>query len=162
MGARDAMEVTQEEFRETFSSVPAPVAIITASHDGSPHGATVSSFCSLSADPPMVLVALDRLSNTLPVILETRRFGVNVLAAGQENFARACAQKAKDKFEYVWWRLEQGVPRLDATAAWLACTLEDVVPGGDHLILTGRVIACAATDGEPLIYYRRTYRPLMA
>src|SRR5438876_8181319 len=128
--------VSLDQFRETFSSVPTPVSIVTALRDGVPHGTTVSSFCSLSAEPPLVLVALDRGSNTLAVLDETRRFGVNVLAADQDGAARACASKGEGKFAGIEWHAENGLPRLAGTTSWLECDVEDELEGGDHVIVT--------------------------
>lgn len=149
--------VTLDEFRETFSSVPAPVSVVTALHDGKPYGTTVSSFCSLSASPPLVLVALDRASNTLAVVTDTRRFGVNVLSATQDPIARTCAGKGEGKFVEIEWREDTGLPRIEETTSWLACELRDQLPGGDHVILTGLVVACDYTGLPPLVYHRRTY-----
>ncbi len=152
--------VTLEAFRETFSAVPVPVSIVTASRYGEPHGTTVSSFCSLSADPPLLLVALDEVSNTLEIVLETRRFGVNVLAVGQEDVARAAARKGPGKFDAIGWRDEGGLPRIDGAAGWLACEMEDELPGGDHVIVVGLVTACESSAAKPLLYHRRTFSEL--
>lgn len=149
--------VTLDEFRETFSAIPAPVAIVTAAYGGDPFGTTVSSFCALSADPPLVLVALDRESNTLRVVRETQRFGLNVLAAGQDEVARTCATKELGKFGAVDWHEDRGLPRIEGAASWLACEVMDELPGGDHVIVTGLVTACDASDRAPLVYHRRAF-----
>ncbi len=149
--------VSLEEFRETLSSVPAPVSVISALRDGIAYGTTVSSFCSLSAQPPLVLAALDHGSRTLPVVRETGRFGVNVLSSTQEEVARLCAGKSDDKFAGVPWAEADGLPRIDSITSWLACELEEELPGGDHVILTGLVVACDRTELPPLVHHRRTF-----
>ena len=73
-----------EHFREVMAGVATPVTVVTAMSDGPPHGTTVSAFASLSMNPPMVLVSLDRGSELLSLIQESRRFGVNVLGTPEE------------------------------------------------------------------------------
>src|SRR5437870_5774242 len=104
-----------------MASVPAPVTIVTTVVDGRPHGSTVSSFASLSLDPPMVLVALDLGSGLLRLLRRTRRFAVNVLSSEQRELALAFARKGGDRFGEVAWSMSGGLPRLAGVAAWLAC-----------------------------------------
>jgi flavin reductase (DIM6/NTAB) family NADH-FMN oxidoreductase RutF len=152
-----ALGVLLEDFREALSAVPAPVTIVTTIEGGKPHGTTVSAFTSLSADPPLVLVALDRSSDLLRLLRTAGRFGVNLLAAGQEDLGLACAKKGLDKFACVQWHDDGGLPRIDATAGWLACDVQELLPGGDHIIVVGLVTACETTDAEPLLYHRRRF-----
>jgi flavin reductase (DIM6/NTAB) family NADH-FMN oxidoreductase RutF len=154
--------VSLDEFRETLSSVPMPVTIVTASSGGVAFATTVSSFCSLSAEPPMILVALDRGSDTLPVIEASGQFGVNVLAAHQEDVARGCARKGTAKVDLTALLQEGELPRLADVAAWLRCDLHEMLPGGDHLILTGLVTECQTTEHDPLIYRRRAFHRSVA
>lgn len=144
-------------FRAVMASVAAPVSVVTVMAGQRPHGSTVSAFTSLSLDPPMVLVSLDRKSDLLSHIRASGRFGVNVLAAGQAALARAFARKGDDKFEGVSWAPEAGVPRLPGCAGWLACTVGQLVPGGDHEMVLGRVIAAEHADFPPLTYHQRSF-----
>lgn len=148
-------------FAETFSQVPAAVSVVsTYAADDRPHGTTVSAFCSLSADPPLVMVALDRNSDLLKELETSMRFGINVLAAGQEEIGLGCARKGEDKFKGVSWEDDDGLPRIDGTAAWLACDVQEFMPGGDHLIVVGLITRCEANDEAPLLYHRRTFSQL--
>lgn len=152
-----------EEFREAFGEVPTPVAVVTAMDGGRPVGSTVSSFCSLSADPPLVLAALDLGSNTLAVLTARGRFGVNVLAEGQEDIAQACATKASDKTELIGRGCNEEAPRISGAAVWLNCSLVEVLPGGDHQILVGLIGASeVAPDHRPMLYYRRRFTAVPA
>lgn len=155
-----ALGVLLEDFRETLSAVPAPVTIVTTIDRGKPHGTTVSAFTSLSAEPPLVLVALDRSSDLLRLLRRAGRFGVNLLAAGQEELGLACAKKGLDKFACVPWHDDGGLPRIDETAGWLACDVRELLPGGDHIIVVGLVTACETTDAEALLYHRRRFHSL--
>ena len=149
--------VVADAFRETLSRVPGPVTVVTTLAGGRPHGTTVSAFSSLSADPPLVLVSLDRSSDLLGLLRETGRFAVNLLAAGQEEIGLACARKGRDKFETVTWRDECGLPRIDGVAGWLACDIRELLPGGDHVIVVGLVTACETREAEALVYHRRRF-----
>lgn len=148
----------EQAFRELMAGVCAPVTIVTATGDGAPHGATVSAFASLSLRPPMVTVALDRLSRLLPRVIAGGRFGVNVLGSTQDDVALEFARRgAVDRFAGVDWHLDHGLPRLDAAPGWLACDLTSVVEGGDHLLLLGTVTYARTTAAAPLVYGYRTF-----
>lgn len=149
--------VVVDAFRETLSCVPGPVTVVTTLAAGRPHGTTVSAFCSLSADPPLVLVSLDRSSELLGLIGETGRFAVNLLAAGQEEIGLACARKGADKFDGVAWGHECGLPRIQGAAGWLACDVRELLPGGDHVIVVGLVTACETREVDALVYRRRRF-----
>jgi flavin reductase (DIM6/NTAB) family NADH-FMN oxidoreductase RutF len=150
-----------ESFTETFSQVPQAVTVVTTKNgDDSAHGTTVSAFCSLSVDPPLMLVALDRSSDLLELLRSTMRFGVNLLSADQAEVGLACAKKGPDKFKAVSWTEEHGLPRVDGAAAWLACEVQELLPGGDHVIVVGLVTACETQEAEPLVYHRRRFLQL--
>ena len=149
--------VSPDDFRSTLASVCAPVTIVTAMDGDRPHGTTVSAFSSLSLDPPLVMVALDRGSDLLAIVRGTRHFGVNLLAHPQEEVALRFAQKGREKFDGVPWRAEQGMPRLADAGGWLACELRDLVDGGDHEIAIGVVLAAEPLAGAPLVYQNRQF-----
>jgi flavin reductase (DIM6/NTAB) family NADH-FMN oxidoreductase RutF len=150
-----------ESFTETFSQVPQAVTVVTTKNgDDVVHGTTVSAFCSLSIDPPLMLVALDRSSDLLELLRTTMRFGVNLLSADQADVGLACAKKGAEKFEAVSWTDEHGLPRIDGAAAWLECEVQELLPGGDHVIVVGLVTACETQEAEPLVYHRRRFLQL--
>jgi flavin reductase (DIM6/NTAB) family NADH-FMN oxidoreductase RutF len=157
---RPAAPVAVGEFRETMSRVPGPVTVVTTNGADGPHGTTVSAFCALSADPPLVLVALDRSSDLLRLLRQSRRFAVNLLATGQEWLGEACARKGPDKLRLLPWHQDEDLPRIDGAAAWLACEIEELVPGGDHVIVTGLVTQCETNDSQALVYHRRQFLSL--
>lgn len=145
-------------FREVMAGVATPVSVITTLCEGLPHGTTVSAFASLSMDPPMVLVSLDRGSDLLARVQLTRRFGVNVLGAGQADLALAFARKGgAGKFDGVAWDTACGLPRLPGAPGWLACDVSALVDGGDHVIALGTVVAAECTDAPPLTYHARVF-----
>jgi NDP-mannose synthase len=152
--------VDLDSFKETLAGVPAPVTIVTTSTGSRPHGTTVSAFSSLSADPPLVLVALDKKSDLLRLLPETGRFAVNLLAGDQEELGLACAKKGQDKFSKVPWQEDLGLPRIEGAAAFLACEIQEFLPGGDHVIVVGLVTACESEKDEALVYHRRRFLQL--
>ena len=111
-----------------------------------------------------MLVCFDNGARTLPRSPRDERFGVNVLAAGQEHLARLLRLQAPEdaKFAGVPHTVHDGIPVIDGTLAWVGCTLERLVPGGDHTIGIGAVHAAElGTEGaEPLIWYRGGYTAL--
>jgi len=144
-------------FRDLMAAVCAPVTVVTTADGDGPHGSTVSAFASLSLRPPLVTVALDRSSTLLARILATRRLGVNVLGAGDDEIALRFARSAADRFTDVAWTPAHGLPRLDCAAGWAVCELEQVVPGGDHLLLIARVVHAESRPAAPLVYGHRTF-----
>ncbi|MGP3941474.1 flavin reductase family protein [Streptomyces sp. 6N106] len=156
--AESGNESLTSAFREVMAGVATPVTVVTAMDGRRPHGTTVSAFASLSMQPPMVLVALDRRSELLALIKSSLRFGVNVLGHGQSALALAFARKGgAGRFTGVSWEVDGGVPRLSAAPGWLVCEVADVVEGGDHVIALGNVLAAQAATCAPLTYHARAF-----
>jgi flavin reductase (DIM6/NTAB) family NADH-FMN oxidoreductase RutF len=152
--------VEPERFRSVMGHFATGVTVVTASTADGPVGMTANAVTSLSLEPLLVLVAFDNASRTLPVVRETGRFGVNVLAAGQAELARLFASKTpeQEKFSGIAHTVHDGIPVLEGALAWLGLRLERLVPAGDHTIGIGAVEAAEARGGEPLIWYRGDYR----
>lgn len=146
-------------FRDVMAGVATPVSVVTTvCSEGVPYGTTVSAFVSLSMEPPMVLVSLDRGSELLAQLQRTRRFGVNVLGVPQAELALIFARKGgSGKFTGVTWERDHGLPRLPGTPGWLACEVATLVDGGDHVIALGTVVAAETGDGPPLTYHGRVF-----
>ena len=154
-------EVAPGHFRAVMGHFATGVTVVTASGPDGPVGLTANAVCSLSLEPLLLLVCFDNAARTLPVVRATERFGVNVLAAGQEPLARLFASKAPEaaKFAGVEHTVRDGIPVIEGVLAWVGCTLERLVPGGDHTIGIGAVIAAEfAGEAQPLLWYRGVYR----
>jgi 3-hydroxy-9,10-secoandrosta-1,3,5(10)-triene-9,17-dione monooxygenase reductase component len=154
-------EVAPAHFRAVMGHFATGVTVVTASGPDGPVGMTANAVCSLSLEPLLLLVCFDNEARTLPVVRQTGRFGVNVLAAGQEELARLFASKAPEaaKFAGVEHTVHDGIPVIEGVLAWVGCTLERLVPGGDHTIGIGAVIAAEfAGEAAPLLWYRGVYR----
>ena len=148
-------------FRAVMGRFATGVTVVTATGARGPVGMTANAVCSLSLDPLLLLVCFDNHARTLNVVRETRRFGVNVLAAGQEPLARLFASKSPEheKFDEVPHHSHDGIPVLAGVHAWVACRLQDLMPGGDHTIGIGAVTDLDHDpDGDPLVFFRGEYR----
>ena len=152
--------VDPTHFRSVMGNFATGVTVVTAAGPAGPVGMTANAVASLSLDPLLLLVAFDNSARTLTVVRERRRFGVNVLAAGQEELARLFASKAPEdeKFAGVPHRVHDGIPVIDGTLAWVGCRLERLVDGGDHTIGIGAVESAEAGEGSPLLWFRGDYR----
>ncbi len=144
-----------------MARLPAGVVVITARVGDEFRGLTASSLVSISLEPPMVLVGLERESATRAAVLETRAFNASLLTRSQEFLADRFAGRAP-ALDLEWRILPHrlgtnGIPLLDGCAAWLECRLVQVHQAGDHDICVGEVQAAAIGSGDPLILWDRSF-----
>lgn len=153
------MPVGRDEFRRALSQFASGVTIVTTRDGaGQPLGLTVSAFCSVSLEPPLVLVCVDKMSSSHSGFLESRAFVVNILAEDQEALSRRFATKDPKKFEGVAYREGiAGIPVLGGALANLECRLVHAYEGGDHTIFVGEVERTEVRDARPLLYFRGQY-----
>ncbi len=159
-----ARDLVCRDFRDALSSFPTGVTVITAlSAAGNPVGVTISSFNSVSLDPPLILWSLSCASPNLQAFGQVSHYAVNVLAADQRSVSECFAAREGDRFSGV--RVSRGlggVPLIEGCSAWFECTHEAQYPGGDHLILVGRVHRFARGESRaPLIFHGGRYRELV-
>ena len=149
-------------FRQLLGRFATGVTVVTArTSGGNPAGMTASAVTSVSLDPPLLLVCVDRQHDMHPALEAGTRFALNVLAADQEWLSRRFASDLEDRFDGVGYReTKDGIPLLDGTVAAIECTKHATVPGGDHTIFIGLVTGGAVTDRRPLLYYRGGYAAL--
>ncbi|GIW41653.1 MAG: hypothetical protein KatS3mg076_2230 [Candidatus Binatia bacterium] len=156
------MPVDPLEFRRVLGHFPAGVTVVTVrGEDGRPYGLTATAFTSVSLDPPLVLVCVDRKSESFPHFERAGAFAVNFLRLDQRETSQRFARSGGDKFADVPYEtVATGSPVLRDRLGFLDCTLVHRYEGGDHVIYVGRVEAADAGPGEPLLYYRGAYRRL--
>jgi flavin reductase (DIM6/NTAB) family NADH-FMN oxidoreductase RutF len=154
-----ADDLGPELFREVFGRFATGVAVITTAGPSGAGGMTANALCSLSLDPLLALVCFENVARTLPIVRQTGRFAVNVLAAHQEEIARVFASKLPEdeKLEGIGHRFETGVPIIEGALAWATCELRDLIAGGDHTIAIGEVVSLGLGTGEPLLWYAGRY-----
>ena len=152
--APDAPVADQQVFRDVIGRFTSGVTVITTAVDGTRFGTTASAFSSLSMEPPMVLVCLNKTSETQAAVLKAGAFVVNILAEGQQDLAYRFARKG-DKFGDLDHAVgRHGVPVLHGTLAHLECEVGETVTGGTHTVFLAHVAVAAGHDGTPLTYYR--------
>lgn len=153
-----------DAFRAAMSRTAAGVAIIATDGPGGRSGATVSSFSSLSLEPPSVLVCIHLTSHTLAAIRRNRVFCVNVLredqAAIAERFARDAEPRAARFALGAWTQAASGAPMLDGAVAHLDCRLAQEFVYGSHAIVVGEASSALSHEGRPLVYSARAFHRL--
>ena len=149
------MPVSENEFREALSRVASGVSVVTTrDSSGRSHGITVSAFCSLSLDPPLVLICIEKATASHYAFHESRSFIVNILDESQQDISERFAAPAADRFAATDFEPGgDGIPRLRTALAVLECRVTDVCDGGDHTIFVGSVERAAAREGAPLVYF---------
>lgn len=149
--------IDKETLRSTFAVVPGPVSIITVGNRTERYGATVGSLISLSLEPPLIGFAMKRGSGLLMRLSLGTRFGVSVLAAGQEEAAHDFAESERDRFERTPWCEESGVPRIDDALAWFAGDVVARHEAGDHEIVVGLVTIAERSLRQALLFAERRF-----
>lgn len=149
-------------FRRALAQLAGGVVVVTsADADGEPAGVTATAVCSVSLDPPLVLVCLGAESRTRAVILSSQRYAINVLGSGHRDRSERFAGAGDGKFDGVTWKTgKSGCPILPDSIAVCECEIEQSIEAGDHTILVGRVVEATAADEPldlPLLWYRGTY-----
>jgi len=156
----------QADFKQALSCWASGVSVITAEANGLKHGVTVSSFSSLSLDPPLILFCLNDKSRLLPMIDDAKGFAVNILAKHQGDVSGHFASPNREPAEHfgdieIDGEASGDHPVLVGASAHLQCVLHNKLSEGDHTIIVGRVVAATGReDAAPLVYFRRGYRDL--
>lgn len=142
-----------EAVRAMHRTMVTGVTVVSTDSDGEPRGLAVNAFSSVSLEPPLILVCVQKNSSTYSHLIASKYFGVSVLAANQMNVARVFATKQDRKFDQVAWHSgELGVPLLDGATSTMEVELQDTLHASTHTIFIGRIKAVAGTNAPPLVY----------
>jgi flavin reductase (DIM6/NTAB) family NADH-FMN oxidoreductase RutF len=154
--------VDPPQFRQLLGRFATGVTVLTSrTPAGEPVGMTASSVASVSLDPPLVLVSVDKANDMHAALESATHFVLNVLSSEQEALSRRFAADEPDRFRGVsYHENERGILVLDGVVAHLECQKQMVVPAGDHTVFFGLVLGGDATDRRPLLYYRGGYAGL--
>lgn len=158
-GTNGRAQLDRSELRRALGSFLTGVTIITA-HDaeGHPRGITANSFTSVSLDPPLVLVCVDRRAASYDTFAQCGGFVVHILAADQQDLSARFASKSPDKFADLRVRVGSGGgPILPRSNAWLDCRTERQIDVGDHVLVIGEVLAFGLQEQRPLGYHQGKY-----
>jgi flavin reductase ActVB len=151
-----------EKFREAMSAFPSGVTIMTTvDASGEQRGFAASSFCSLSMDPPLVLVCLGKGAQCHDAFVESDDWAIQVAAAGHVDLISRFATTGSDKFGGGEFETDaRGVPVLPDASVVLECTAHERYDGGDHTILIARVTSVALQESSPVLYFQREFHNL--
>lgn len=160
--AADLPAVAEAALRLTMRQAVSSVAIVTTDGHAGRAGVTVSSFTSLSLDPPSVLVCVHGASRALPVLIANGVFAVSLLGEDQERIARAFAgqlpELRDDRFRVAGWQvLTSGAPMAEGASAGFDCRLSKQIAFGTHQILIGEVLGTMTRPKQPLVYFDQRF-----
>jgi flavin-dependent trigonelline monooxygenase, reductase component len=162
-GRGDGGGEEEASLRTVMSRFPTGVTIVaTTEADGTPIGLTVNSFTSVSLEPPLVLVCINRSANTHDRLIEAASFTVSILSAGQADLAARFAKRPSEgRFEGVEWSMApSGHPVLAESAAWLDCAIHQVIGAGSHSVVLAEAVAVGLGHDAPLLFHRGSLGPL--
>ena len=157
------MTIDPDSFRSVLGRFASGITVVTT-RDAEQRdvGMTVSAFCSVSLDPPLVQVCVDHAASLYAALVVSTRYGVSILAAEQEALSRRFATaESTRRFDGIGYRLgESGVLLLDDALAHLECRIVASHDTGDHTMFVGEVESATARNARPLLYYRGGYAQL--
>jgi len=156
------MTVDQHTFRAVLGRFSSGVTVVTAADTaGVDRGITISSFCSVSLQPPLILICVEHSASIYPSLSDASSFTVNILSEGQEALARRFAGSHPDRFEGLGFsRGSNGAAILNDVLGYVQCRVIARHPTGDHDVIVGEVEEAMAEEGRPLLYYRGGYAQL--
>jgi flavin reductase (DIM6/NTAB) family NADH-FMN oxidoreductase RutF len=161
-------KVDREQLRRTMRAWSSGVTVVTAAHAGARNGMTVSSFTSVSLDPPLIIISLQNSSRTRALISKAGDFAVTILSADQQELSDRFAGRIPDTEERLAGLeteiLVTGAPCLKGGLAYLDCHVVQTIPAGDNTLLLAEVVAARggeAAQGAPLVYHNQRYHRLV-
>jgi len=155
-----------EELRNSMRYWLTGVTVVTSTFNQFEHGMTVSSFTSLSLEPPQILVSLQRNSRTHELIMHSSIFGVTILASDQKEISNVFAGRKSDEEDRMegleTFKISTGAPFLKGGVAFFDCKVITTIGSGTHTIFIAEVVETQTgrVDIDPLIYYNREYKRL--
>lgn len=156
-----APAIASDEYRQAMRLVPAAVAVITAIHDGMRNGLTATAIASVTAEPPRLLILVNRRASAERLIAGSGRFAVNFLTPEQKDIAQRFSQPKLDEAARfggaAWGTLESGSPVLAGALAALDCVVVHRDTFSTHTMFIGEVVATATGSGAPLVYHTGRY-----
>ena len=146
--------ISGDEFKSVMRRFAAGVNVITTVDGDTVNGMTATAVCSVTADPPSVLIIVNRSNRSHPLISRSGVFAINVLSSEQEDIATHFASKSDDPFSSVAHRIgETGCPLIREADAYLECKVVKETDFGTHTIFIGQIVACGADSKRPLVYH---------
>jgi len=156
------MPIDRNSFRTALGQFAAGVTVVTTvGRDGKPYGLTATAFTSVSLDPPLISICIDKGADSYPHLMTADAFAVSILEAAQQAISNQFARSGIDKFADVATRTSaSGVPLIEGALVHIDCRVAQRVDAGDHTIFIGQVESAEVFPGTPLLYYGGSYRTL--
>ncbi len=152
------MKFDSKQQRKIMGQFATGVTIVTTDGEAGPHGLTANAVASLSLDPPLVLVAVEKRAHSLEYLKKNRCFAVNILRLDQEAISRRFATPGPKDFTGLnIATASTPAPILTDCLAFVDCRVVEILPGGDHDIFVGEIVAGEYHGGEPLLYFAGGY-----
>ena len=158
------MAIEAQELRRVMGHFATGVTVITAKDkDGAPQGLTANAFMSLSLNPPLVIISVDKGATCYACFEPGKGFNVNILSEDQEDVSRRFATKGIDKFADLNWHAgSNGAALIDGALGQVECLITSCHDGGDHTIVVGEILNVAADGERPLLFFKGKYQKLPA
>jgi len=150
---------SSREYRKALGRFATGVSVVTTEHAGRIHGMTANAFVSVSLDPPLVLLSVDNRSHMHQILPATLRYGVSVLAEGQESLSNHFAGRSTDEVE-IKFTTRENMPLLEGAVAYFVVDVADIHPAGDHTLYIGRVTHFDCFECKPLLFYAGQYEKI--
>lgn len=162
MQAHDFPSISRDQFLDAMQQLPGAVTIVTTGTGRDRVGFTATAVCSLSAEPPQLLVCVNRSTRSFAAMERADSFAVNVLAdSDSETATRFASLPQEERFATGDWQtLTSGAPVLGTAAVTFDCSLAQIWQQDSHAIICGRIVASRTSAADPLLYARRTYLSL--
>jgi flavin reductase len=158
MPQTDLPPVSCAEFKSVMRRLAASVTIITSADGEKKLGMTATAVCSVSSDPPTVLIVVNKSNRSYPIIAQTRMFAVNVLSLDQEHVASHFSSKPADPFAEIPHTIRTtGCPIVERADAYMECAVIQQMDVGTHTIFVGKIVSADASGREPLLYHESRY-----
>lgn len=156
------MTIESQELRRVMGHFATGVTVITTKDkDGTPQGLTANAFMSLSLNPPLILISVDKGATCYACFEPQNGFTVNFLSEEQEEISRRFATKGVDKFAGLQWKEgNNGAAILDGILGHVECKIAQCYDGGDHTIVLGEIVNVGATGERPLLFFKGKYQKL--
>ena len=156
------MTIDEDTFRAVLGRFATGVTVVTTvDKTGRDYGVTVTAFCSVSLDPPLILVSISTAASVFAAMRASTNIVINILAADQEALSRRFAEPQSDRFDGVGYsRSPAGCVVLDDVLAWIECRVTERHEAGDHVIMIAKVEHAHAAQHRPLLHYRGGYAQL--
>ncbi|MBS4172969.1 flavin reductase family protein [Bacillus sp. FJAT-49736] len=146
----------QRDFRNAMGNFATGITVVTTEMDGKIEGMTVNAFMSVSLDPMLVVVSVDKQAPMYDILQQTKKYAVSILREDQEDLSMIFADQIPGKDVVEFDRLD-GQPVLTNAITTVACEVQDMVKAGDHMLFIGKVTDISIQEGNPLLYFGGKY-----